>query len=268
MKPSFNLSCDELILFDTHCHLDFDVFSPYQTNVIDQAQTQGVKRFVVPATTQARWQQVQHLACQHPHQVFYGLGYHPYFLEQRPNHALTLLEQALTHVDQQCVAVGEIGLDASVEVDSYIQQSLFCAQLNIAEQAKLPIIVHNRQAHNELIRLIKQSKFTQGGVIHAFSGSEQQAWQWIDLGFKLGVGGVITYPRAQKTRRAIGRIPTEHLVLETDAPDMPLFGFQGQINTPDRLILILNCLAELKNESKQSLARIIWENSQILFSTS
>jgi len=129
----------------------------------------------------------------------------------------------------------------------------------------LPIIVHHRRSHNEVIERIKKFKPLRAGIIHAFSGSYQQAKTYLDLGFKLGIGGTITYPRAAKTIKAIKRLPLDCLVLETDAPAMPLSDQQGQANSPINIIRIFNTLCDLRSESKEVISQTIEENVNQLF---
>ncbi len=252
-------------LFDTHCHFDFDEFAHSFSDELEQAQSAYVKRIVIPSVGKMNWRRVQMLAAQYPSNLSYALGFHPYFLSTFVDSQITELERLLSLRNRECVAVGECGLDGMVDVDSSLQEQVFSAQLDLAKQANLPIILHSRKTHNRLLQLIKQHHFTQGGVLHAFSGSEQQAKQFIDLGFKIGVGGVITYPRANKTRQAIASLPIESLVLETDAPDMPLYGQQGQANHPKYLIKILDELAILRATDKTEIANQLWDNSISVF---
>lgn len=114
--------------------------------------------------------------------------------------------------------------------------------------------------------MVKAAQLPKGGVLHAFSGSYEQGMEWVRLGFSLGIGGTITYPRANKTRQAVAKLPLEHLLLETDAPDMPLSGYQGMVNTPSQIVNILTILCELKNQTKQTVASQLWKNSNSLFS--
>ncbi len=193
-KPDFPL-------FDTHCHFDFDEFRGDVAGELAKAQSQGVERILIPAIGPQNWSRVQQLAADFPAMLYYALGFHPYFLTSLGEQPLMYLEQALTERSAACVAVGEIGLDGVVDVDARIQERLLLGQLALAQAAQLPVIMHSRQTHNRLLQLLKQSKFSGGGVLHAFSGSEQQARQFIDLGFKIGVGGGITYP--EPTRRAV-----------------------------------------------------------------
>jgi TatD DNase family protein len=143
-------------------------------------------------------------------------------------------------------AIGECGLDATIAIPMDYQEQILRAHIRLAIACNKPLILHHRQSHNSLIRILKQEKFRGQGVVHAFSGSYQIAQTYIDLGFALGVGGTITYSRAKKTRNTIAAINIQHLLLETDAPDMPIEGFQGMPNTPERLLLIAQALAQLK----------------------
>lgn len=247
-------------LFDTHCHFDFAPFAhdfPFQLNLAKQA---GVERFLIPSIGESNWQQVAALSQSYV-EIYYALGFHPYFLTYEGNEPIASLEKQLAARSEKCVAVGECGLDAMVDVDQKLQETIFLAQVACAKEAKLPLILHARKTHNRLIQLLKKARFDHGGVLHGFSGSYQQAMQFVELGFGIGVGGVITYPRANKTRQAISQLPIDTLVLETDAPDMPLYGFQGKDNHPKMLNKTMRCLAELHNTPTQTFANILWKNS-------
>jgi TatD DNase family protein len=175
---------------------------------------------------------------------------------------LVQLSQLLNQHQDKVLAVGEIGLDTHIDVDWKMQLQVFEQQLLIAEEHMLPVILHHRNSHNELIQSLKAKKFTQGGIVHAFSGSVQQANTYIDLGFKIGVGGGITYSRASKTRKTLSQLPINCLVLETDAPDMPLIGKQGLRNSPEYLPEIFESLLLLRAETKQQLLQACYQNVQ------
>ncbi|AIW14941.1 TatD family hydrolase [Vibrio tubiashii] len=251
-------------LFDTHCHLDFDVFANGLENHIKSANQVGVERFLIPAIGPSNWNRVEALAQQYS-SIYYALGIHPYFLSPDSHTHRDQLDALLSQRSGQCVAVGECGLDAMVDVDSQIQERVFIQQLELAQTYQLPLILHSRKTHNRLLQLLKQNRFSYGGVLHAFSGSFQQAKQFTDLGFYIGVGGGITYPRANKTRQAITQLPLEYIVLETDSPDMPLNGYQGKMNQPKMLAQILSCLASLKGMPEQTIAENVWKNSNSAF---
>lgn len=251
-------------LFDTHCHFDFDVFQEDFAHQVDLAREQGVERLLIPSVGPSNWARIQELANQYSH-LYYALGFHPYFLQPEFQQFAPELESLLSSPNRQCVAIGECGLDFAIDVPVELQEQALELQFELARRFDLPVILHSRKAHNRLIQLVKAAKLPKGGVLHAFSGSYQQAMEWIRLGFLIGVGGTITYPRANKTRDAIQRISLENIVLETDAPDMPIIGYQGEPNHPSKLIHVLNELAVLRTESKQSIASQLWENSNSAF---
>ena len=260
----------DFLLFDTHCHADFEAFEQGLSHgqsidgYIKEAKQAQVDKLLIPSVGQNNWHKLENIAQSHPN-VYYALGFHPYFLEQADTVQFEELHQLLTLKTRQCVAIGECGLDFFVDVEQEKQESFFIQQMELAKAFNLPLIIHERKSYNRLIQLIKQHKFTLGGVIHGFSGSEQQALAWIKLGFYIGVGGTITYPRAQKTRTTIAKLPLESLVLETDAPDMPTYGNQGNVNHSKHLVTISNELFLLRKESKQSIAARIWQNSHRAF---
>ncbi|PTP31805.1 deoxyribonuclease [Vibrio splendidus] len=257
-------------LFDTHCHADFEAFeqgfTPDQSidSYLKEAKQAQVEKILIPSIGQSNWSKLDKIAKSYPN-VYYALGFHPYFLEQANDEQLSDLRQLLSSKNRQCVAIGECGLDFFFDVEREKQERFFIQQMELAKAFELPLIIHERKSYNRLIELLKQHKFTFGGVIHGFSGSEQQALSWIKLGFYIGVGGTITYPRAQKTRTTIAKLPLECLVLETDAPDMPMYGNQGNINHSKHLVTILNELFLLRKEPKQSVAAQIWQNSHRAF---
>ena len=151
----------------------------------------------------------------------------------------------------QYIAFGEMGLDGSLALDMDYQKTILRFQLNLAVKYNKPVILHHRKSHNQLISLLKEQKYQGGGILHAFSGSYYEAKTYVDMGFLLGVGGTITYPRAVKTRNSIAKLPLDKLVIETDSPDMPINGFQGQRNEPSQLVHVLKALSELKNMNQR-----------------
>ncbi|MDR6983829.1 TatD DNase family protein [Rheinheimera pacifica] len=248
-------------LFDTHCHLDLPELAIAQTLHWHQAQQAGVAALVIPAVQQSAWQNLLDLQKQQPHWHI-ALGIHPWWAAKHPLEAVAALEQLLTAHSSAIVAVGEIGLDfALAEATFAIQQQLFKAQLALAKLHNKPVILHHRKSQPQLLAELKRQQFSEGGILHAFSGSQQQAMAFIDLGFKLGIGGTITYERAEKTRNTVQKLPLESFVLETDAPAMPLAGFQGQVNTPAQLALVFDAFCQLRPEPREQIAATLWQNS-------
>ncbi|MCW8092894.1 TatD family hydrolase [Alteromonas sp. ASW11-130] len=250
-------------MIDSHCHLDLPEFKTDLKTVLKQSSEAGVTRFLIPGTTQEGWQRQLTIQNNFP-QCDIAFGLHPYFLTDEDD-SLSQLQCWVEKHRHICVAIGEIGLDATVNTPLKKQQELFLGQLELAQQFELPVIMHHRKTHHLLIEGVKKVNFKYGGVIHAFSGSEEVARQYIDRGFLLGIGGTITYPRASKTRQTVSVIPLEYLLLETDAPDMPMQGRQGQRNSPAFISDVAKSLAELKNLEKKSVISQTTENYWRLF---
>ena len=251
-------------MIDSHCHLDLPEFEPDWQDVLNSAVKQGVERILIPGTTVSGWQRQQAMAADNA-QLDVAFGLHPYFFPDDPDSALEALSEQLQITTIKPVAIGEIGIDGAIDTPIKAQQALFEAQLEVASEQSLPVILHHRRSHHLLLESIKRSRFTQGGVLHAFSGSERVAWQYIDAGFKLGIGGTITYSRAQKTRQAVANIPLQHLLLETDAPDMPVSGRQGARNEPQFIGEVAAALAELHGIAPEVVTEQITANYFALF---
>lgn len=262
---------------DSHCHLDFEEFDHDRTAILQQCDLRQVHRIIVPSITPINWQKVLTLATsslitstktQSKCQLYACLGIHPWFLQHLNDEHLTQLATQVQRHQQHIIAIGETGIDgviAKQQNNLKQQQHFFDVQLQLAKQQNLPLIVHHRQSHQETIPMIKSAALSKGGIIHAFSGSYQQAKQYIDLGFSLGVGATITYERAKKTINAIKRVPLNSLVLETDAPAMPLSGLQGKINSPVNIPLIFQQLCAIREESPSEIASQIETNIDNLF---
>lgn len=252
-------------LFDSHCHLDFSAFDDDRSAVVLRAQQHRVAAIFVPGVSRCQSQHTHWLNDCSDTVIFRGFGLHPYFIEQHTTDDIYWLEQQLQLHPKACV--GEVGLDTTC-ANYEFQYRLFCQQVELAGTYHRPLVLHHRKTQPELLRVIKQHRSSlpeYAGVIHAFSGSVEQANEWIELGFMLGVGGTISYKRAKKTRTAIRQVSAQHLVLETDAPDMPLAGYQGKRNEPMRVAEVLEHLSELRDEPRATLATHTWHNAQRLF---
>jgi TatD DNase family protein len=185
------------------------------------------------------WDKLLNL-CRREPGLYPALGLHPVYLDTHREEDVGALERRVAEAHP--VAVGEIGLDYYVEtLDRDRQQRLFEAQLAVARDAGLPVILHVRKAHDEVLATLRRIRVP-GGIAHAFNGSAQQGGQYIDLGFMLGFGGTLTYERAKRIRRLARELPLEALVLETDAPDIPVAAHRGGRNSPEYLP---DCLAAL-----------------------
>ncbi|MCQ4347673.1 TatD family hydrolase [Pseudomonas stutzeri] len=254
-------------LIDTHTHLDFPDFDVDRDAVLARCRAQGVERLVVLGVYQANWQRLWELVEQEGglHAAF---GLHPVYLDQhRPEHLVELREwlQRLAG-DARLCALGEFGLDWFVEgLDRERQQALFEAQLALACEFELPSLLHVRRAHAQTIATLKRYRPARGGIVHAFSGSLEEANEYRKLGFRLGLGGAATWPQASRLRKLVARLPLESIVLETDAPDMAPSMHAGQRNSPEYLPEICTVLAELRGISADQLAETSSRNACALF---
>jgi len=250
-------------LIDTHCHLDVAAFDADRRQVLDRARQQGVRRMVIPAVDAGHWDGLIQL-CQSEQALYPALGLHPVYLQAHMRADIEALEPEIEK--WRPVAVGEIGLDYFVrELDREKQQDLFEAQLEVARNAGLPVILHVRKAHDQVLSTLRRIRVS-GGTAHAFNGSLQQARQYIDMGFKLGFGGMLTYQRSKRIRRLAEELPVDAIVLETDAPDMVVADHRGERNSPEYLPDCLRALAEVRNEDADFLARQTTLNACRVFS--
>lgn len=249
-------------LVDSHCHIDAPEFDPDRAAVIERAQRDGVTRIIAPAVTAASWPKLK-LVCETFAQVVPAWGLHPMYLDQhRPQH-LTLLRTWLEQ-ERPC-AVGECGLDYYVGgLDPLRQHDILLVQMKLAREFDLPLILHARKALDEVMAMLRRVGGLRG-VVHSFSGSRQQAQKLYEAGFLLGIGGPVTYARAQRLRGIVRDLPIEHLLLETDAPDQPDAAIRGQRNEPSRLAEVLRVVAQLRDETPEHVARCTTQNAIALF---
>ena len=238
------------MLIDTHCHLDASEFDVDRDAVAESAKQAGVRMIIVPAVASESFQAVIKLSSQQPH-VCYALGLHPMYVDNAQPSDLVLLKKLMTQQlalpNNKLLAVGEIGLDFFVtQQNRETQEYFFTEQLKIAKEFNLPVILHVRRAVDDVLKYLRKYKVT-NGIAHAFNGSPQQAEAFIQLGFKLGFGGAMTYPRALKIRELAKNLPLESIVLETDAPDIaPEWVGNKNRNSPIELIKIAQVLADLR----------------------
>lgn len=254
-------------LIDTHTHLDFPEFDADRSELLTRSRALGVERLVVLGVHRDNWQRLWQL-CLQDTGLYAAFGLHPVYLEQhRPQHLAELRDwlQRLAGHPQLC-AVGEFGLDYFIaSLDRTRQQALFEAQLALAAEFELPALLHVRRAHAATIATLKRLRLRRGGIIHAFAGSYEQAREYLRLGFRLGLGGAPTWPQALRLRKVVAQLPSEAIVLETDAPDMAPAMYPGRRNSPEHLPAICAALAELRGETPEALAAASHRNAAELF---
>jgi TatD DNase family protein len=249
-------------LVDTHCHLDVAEFDADRAAVLARARAAGVVAQIVPAIAADAWDALLALCDREP-DLFPALGLHPVFTRHHRDADLSALEQRLETA--RPVAVGEIGLDFWIEdADCARQEQLFAAQLAIARDARLPVVIHVRKAHDQAIRLLAAARVG-GGIIHAFNGSLQQGMRYREMGFLLGFGGMLTFERSSKLRRLARELPLDAIVLETDAPDLTVASHRGERNSPEYLPEVLAALAGVRDEAPDTVAAQTTGNARTLF---
>jgi TatD DNase family protein len=257
------------IWIDTHCHLDAPEFAANFPAVIDDALQNNVQAILLPAVRAADCQQVRAMANQYGSQLpglVYTLGIHPLYTNQAQKSDVQVIEQQISQslLDPRFVGIGEIGLDYFVEhLDLRCQDYFFNAQLDLAEQFQLPVILHVRRSQDVILKALRRRKIP-GGIAHAFNGSMQQAEQFIGLGFKLGFGGAATYERALQIRRLLKELPLDSIVTETDAPDIPPAWLRAEgiaFNESAFLPRIAQELATIRGIDKAVFADAVWRNA-------
>ncbi|OYY48479.1 MAG: DNAase [Polynucleobacter sp. 35-46-207] len=288
---------------DTHCHLDAPDFQDTLAQIVGRAKSCDVKALLVPTVRASDWDQTKKLVHQYSPQIpglVYTLGIHPLYINQAQESDIDALQKLmqLSLGDPRFVGIGEIGLDYFVEdLDPRRQEYFFHAQLDLADQFQLPVILHVRRSQDAILKALRKRKVpaqldladqfqlpvilhvrrsqdailkalrkrkVPGGIAHAFNGSHQQAEQFIELGFKLGFGGAATYDRALQIRRLLLEMPIESIVTETDAPDIPpawLRGEGGAFNEPALLPKITRQLADIRGMDHREFAAAVWQNA-------
>jgi TatD DNase family protein len=244
------------MLIDTHCHLDAAEFSADRDAVHAAAQAAGVGCIVVPAVSVADFPDVKACLARYPGCVA-AYGIHPLYVMTAVEQDLSTLHDWLAN--EQPVAVGEIGLDFYMpDLDPARQEFFFVEQLKLARQFNLPVLLHVRRSVDAILKQLRRIKVV-GGIAHAFNGSRQQAEMLIELGFKLGFGGAMTYPGSTRIRELVASLSIEAIVLETDAPDIPPHWLNRGRNSPAELPRIAQVLADLR---QMTVAEVVAQTSR------
>ncbi|MNO87066.1 putative deoxyribonuclease YjjV [compost metagenome] len=254
-------------LIDTHNHLDCPDFAADRQAVLQRSRERGVERQVLLGVFRENWEDVWQLVETEP-DLYAALGLHPIYLARHRQEHLAELREWLERLagHPKLCAVGEIGLDYYVEgLDRDAQQAVFEAQLQTAIDFELPVLLHVRRAHAQMIATLKRYKPKRQGIVHAFAGSREEVREYLKLGFRLGLGGAPTWPQANRLRKVVPEIPLESIVLETDSPDMAPAMHPYQRNSPEFLPDICVAVAEVKGISAEELAAASTRNAMELF---
>ena len=246
-----------LSLYDTHCHLDLEPLRSELTHIMNEANIAGVTAFVVPGVHPNGWPGIAALAEEYL-QILPAFGIHPMHAECVTDDIL----ESLSTLSAKGIAIGEIGLDPAYPAPMHLQEVAFRQQLRIAVHLGLPVLIHCRHAFRQMLTILREEHADQvGGIMHAFSGSLEMARDFIRLGFAISVSGAITWDNAVKPLRLVSDLAIEHLVLETDAPDMTPQRYRGVFNRPAWIRETALRVAEIRGLSIEEVALITTDNA-------
>ncbi len=253
------------MLTDTHTHLYSDFFDEDRDEMMQRALKAGIKRFFIPAIDSGSTEAMYVLEKNYPDNVFLMMGLHPTSVKDN-------FEEELTHVEVQFkernfYAVGEIGIDLYWDKTTLeIQKIAFKRQIQLAKKYKLPIVIHCRDAFDEIFEVLETEKSDDlFGIFHCFTGTLEQAEKAISYNMKLGIGGVVTFKNG-KIDTFLNQIPLKHIVLETDSPYLSPVPFRGKCNESSYLELVCKKLSEVYGVSEEEIARVTTDNSKEVFS--
>jgi TatD DNase family protein len=249
-------------IIDAHCHLDFEAFDTDRSAVMSRASEAGIEKIVVPGVSAENWPRI-HALCSQDSRLHACYGLHPYLTEKHSDQDIDTLSNWLD--SHESVAIGECGLDyRKGQSPKQKQLHFFEAQLRIATDCDLPVVIHSVKATEDVIQTVRKFNSIRG-MVHSYSGSYEQALQLIDLGFYISISGQITYDKARKLRATASDIPLESMLLETDAPDQPDAEHVKQRNEPAYIVNVLDTLVDLRDETKEEIAKQTTANAKALF---
>ena len=249
-------------IVDTHCHLDLEAFDEDRGDVFQRALSAGIHAMVLVGYNPERWDTTADLCSQHGF-LRRTLGVHPNDADIWSDEISAQLRREIEQ--DRPIAIGEIGLDFYRSAGNAAQQrSAFVAQLEIAAEFNLPVVIHQRSAADEVINILAAMR-PHSGVMHCFAGNQVYAERCLDLGLYLGIGGVLTFPRSNEIRDAVAAVPLDRLMLETDAPFLAPQPRRGKRNEPSLLLAVLHELASVKNASEIEVAEQTTKNAVDLF---
>ena len=253
-----------MIITDTHTHLYSDAFDEDQKETIKRAIDAGVSRFFIPAIDSSYTKAMLQLETNFPDHVFLMAGLHPTSVKENYKEELDHVEEMLAK--RSFFAIGEIGIDLYWDTSTLeIQKKAFKHQIQLAKKYKLPIVIHCREAFNEIFEILEEEKGDDlFGIFHCFTGTLEQAKRAISFNMKLGIGGVVTFKNG-KIDQFINQIDLKHVVLETDSPYLAPKPFRGKRNESSYIIKVLEKLSELYELPQEKIAEITTQNSKDIF---
>jgi len=254
---------DEMLI-DTHAHLDDDKFTADQAEVIARARESGITKIINIGYNRETILTTIELTKQYDF-IFGAIGWHPNNANEMQEKDLLLIEEESNN--QKILAIGEIGLDYYWDyAEKKIQQKIFREQIRLAKKLQLPIIIHDRDAHQDVLTILKEEEAGEvGGIMHSFSGSLEMARECLDLGFYLSFSGPVTFKNAKRPQEVASNIPLDRILVETDCPYLTPEPFRGKRNEPLNVKYIVEKIAELRGLPVEEMERITTENAKRIF---
>lgn len=250
-------------LFDTHCHLNDKAYSEDFVEVLSRARAAGVEELLVVGCDLASSEEAIKLA-EENHGIYAAVGFHPHEAAMVSADDLSRLEKLLTH--KKVVALGEIGLDYYYDHSPReIQRKLFAQQLAIAERMNKPVIIHAREAHADILQVLKDAGKNCRGVMHCYSGSAELTREYLNLNMYIAIGGPVTFTNAKKLPEVIKKIPAKRLLIETDSPYLTPHPFRGQRNEPAYLVRTALRISEILEVNPEEIANLTRTNAYACF---
>ena len=252
------------MIIDTHAHLSDKKFDKDRNIVIERAFNTGVEKIIEISCEPQYWDKALELSKHN--NIFVAFGIHPNDVEKVSAEDYKKLEFLIQ--EKKCVAVGEIGLDYhydSSEQTAVLQKELFATQLNLAAKFNKPVIIHSREANEDVVSILKSLKIIPKGVIHCFSGTSQEAKEFVDLGFLLGIDGPVTYKKSEALKQTVLETQLNNLLVETDCPYLSPQKYRGERNEPSYVVETLKEIAAIKNILFEKASKITTQNAVKLF---
>lgn len=251
-------------IFDTHAHYDDKAFDEDREILLAQLPAEGIGRVVNVGASLDSCRRTLELTEQYDY-IYGAIGVHPSDTAKLNEENFRWVKESCGHA--KCVAVGEIGLDYYWdEPDRAIQKKWFLRQLELARELALPVVIHSREAAKDTIDLMTEANAGEiGGVIHCFSYTKETARIFLDMGFYVGIGGVLTFQNAKKLKEAVEYIPMERIVLETDCPYLAPVPFRGKRNSSLNIPYVIDVMAQLKGISPEKIRQQTWKNAHDLY---
>lgn len=265
-KPNLPVLDQTVSLIDTHCHLDMDVYEDDLDEVLKRAASHRVNQVITIGIDLASSRNAVRLAMKYPN-VFATVGVHPHDVDNSDESAFRSLADLAERHRDRVVGYGEIGLDyvkRYSEIDN--QRKQFAGQLRLARELNLPVVIHDREAHDDTLAILKnEGPFEAGGVMHCFSGDSKYAGEVLDLGFYISVPGVVTFKNATELQEVASTIPLDRLLVETDGPFLSPHPLRGKRNEPVNVLYTADYIAALRNMDLNEFAAATTANARNLF---